>query len=66
MKAGGAGRAGEMIAEPDDGAIGERLARHEATGRPLGELPFLERLTALLGRDLIPKKPGRKAKQKAK
>ena len=57
---------GEWVAESDDAAMGERLRRHEATGRPLGELPFLERLCALLGRDLIPEEPGRRPKRRAK
>jgi putative transposase len=57
---------GQWLAEPDEGAIGERLAGHQAIGRPLGELPFLGCLTSLFSRDLIPTKPGRKPKQKAK
>jgi hypothetical protein len=32
----------------------------EAAARPPGERPLLERLTALLGRELDPEKPGRK------
>ena len=42
----------------DDGLF----LRHERTGRPLGDEGFVQRLSKLLGRDLVPKKPGRKAK----
>ena len=34
------------------------MRRLENTGRPLGDRAFLERLGGLLGRDLLPKKPG--------
>jgi len=30
----------------------------ENTGRPLGDRAFIERLGSVLGRDLVPKKPG--------
>jgi len=40
-------------------AIGRILHRHEGTGRPLGERPFVQRIAQLLGRDLTPRRPGR-------
>ena len=39
------------------------MRRHEATGRPLGDRAFVQSLSALLGRDLLPKKPGPKPKE---
>ena len=42
----------------------ERLRRHERTGRPLGSERFVEKVSDLLGRDLVPKKPGPKPKAK--
>ncbi len=38
--------------------------RHERTGRPLGNKAFVQRVSKLLGQDLMPKKPGRKRKEK--
>jgi putative transposase len=43
--------------------IGEVLRRHESTGRPLGDRPFLERLGQQLGRNLLPQKRGPKPKE---
>jgi hypothetical protein len=40
----------------------ERMRRGETTGRPLGDAGFVRRVGTLLGGDLVPKKPGRKAK----
>ena len=54
---------GEYLTGPDEAALGPRLRRHENTGRPLGEKPFLERLGALLGRNLLPSKGGRPRKE---
>ncbi len=34
--------------------------RHARTGRPLGDEGFVQQVSKLIGRDLIPKKPGRK------
>lgn len=48
-------------AEPD---LGQRRRHHQNTGRPLGERSFVERLGALLGRDLLRKKPGPKPKNR--
>jgi putative transposase len=36
------------------------IERHERTGRPWGDLAFLDRLEALTGRTLKPQRPGRK------
>ena len=40
------------------------MRQRENTGRPLGDEPFVKRLGQLLGRDLLPKKRGPKAKRK--
>ena len=48
-----------------DQFIGE-LHRTARTGRPLGELGFVEKLEAILGRRLKPHKPGRKPKSSDK
>ena len=50
-----------FITGSSDGDEGLFL-RHERTGRPLGDERFVQSLSKLLGRDLMPKKPGRKAK----
>ena len=50
-----------FITGSSDGDEGLFL-RHERTGRPLGDERFVQRLSKLLERDLMPKKPGRKAK----
>jgi REP-associated tyrosine transposase len=39
--------------------LGAALQRHERTGRPLGDKSFVQKLSHLLGRDLLPGKPGR-------
>jgi len=54
----------EHLRNPDDAELGKRLRRHEGTGRPLGDRPFLTRLSAMLGRELVPKKPGPTPKRK--
>ena len=54
---------GEYLTDGDDPQLGPRLRRHENTGRPLGERTFVERLSRLLERDLLPKKPGPKPKE---
>ena len=41
----------------------ERLRLHERTGRPLGSRQFVKRVGQIVGRDLIPKKAGRKPKE---
>jgi putative transposase len=44
----------------------EMLRRHTRTGRPLGEIGFIERLEEFLGRLLRPGKRGRKPKAEEK
>jgi putative transposase len=61
--AGGTRSWGEQLAEVDEDEVASRLRRHESTGRPLGDRPFLERLGALLGRPLLPCKGGRPRKK---
>jgi len=43
-----------------------RLERHARSGRPLGDVQFLEHAERISGRCLRPGKPGPKAKQKAR
>jgi putative transposase len=40
----------------------DSIRRHERTGRPLGNKSFVSQLERILGRELAPKKPGRKPK----
>jgi len=42
----------------------EGLRRHERTGRPLGSEEFVTDVEGCLGRELRPKRPGRKRKGK--
>ena len=44
--------------------LADRMRRLANTGRPLGDQGFLKKLSASLGRQLIPKKPARKTKQR--
>jgi putative transposase len=53
---------GEYLREEEDGAFAASMRRHERTGRPLGEKPFVRKLERLLGRVLLPKKPARPRK----
>jgi len=46
--------------------LGPRLRRHESTGRPLGDEPFIEKIGALLRRRLLPGRPGPKPPTKNK
>jgi putative transposase len=50
----------EYLAEPTDAELARELSSHESTGRPLGERSFVQRIGDLLGRDLLPGKPGPK------
>jgi len=54
----------EYLAEADEEAFASAMRTRENTGRPLGEKAFLQQIAALLGRDLLPRKPGRKRKGK--
>ena len=46
--------------EPDEAELAVAMRRRENTGRPLGDETFVQRLSVLLGCDLLPKKPGPK------
>ena len=57
----------EYLAQADDRELAAALRSRECTGRPLGDLPFLEKIGRLLRRNLVPKKRGpapKKAKHK--
>ena len=56
----------EYLAQDADKDLVGRLARHESTGRPLGDTAFIKRVGKLLGRDLTIKKGGRPRKHPAK
>ena len=51
----------EYLLEPDEAELAVRMRQLENTGRPLGDRGFVERLSRVLGRDLVPKRPGPKA-----
>ena len=53
---------GEYLAGSDAPVIGQQLRRHENTGRPLGDKPFLSQLSDRLARNLLPGTPGRPKK----
>ena len=58
---------GEYLRNREDAEMAEMAAEmrnRERTGRPLGDEGFLKRIGEVLGRDLIPKKAGRKPKPK--
>ncbi len=54
-----------LLAPEDDGEEFRALRRAESIGRPLGDDGFLDRLEALAGRPLKPRKPGPKPKTSA-
>ena len=53
---------GEYLLDRDEAELTMRMRRRENTGRPLGDESFVAKLSVQLGRDLRPKKPGRKPK----
>jgi putative transposase len=55
---------GEYLQERDESELPERMQSRESTGRPLGDEGFVKTVGKLLGRDLLPKRPGRKPKPK--
>ena len=58
-----------FLSEPIAEGAGQKLQRHERTGRPLGDESFLAKLAkleGLLNRVLKPRKAGRKPKRRAK
>jgi REP-associated tyrosine transposase len=42
----------------------DKIRKHGRTGRPLGNTSFVWRLERMLGRDLAPRKPGRRPKKR--
>ena len=50
----------EYLLEPDEADLAVAMRQRENTGRPLGDESFVKRVGALLRRDLLPKKRGRK------
>jgi putative transposase len=54
----------QYLARPDEKLLVAGMHRCESTGRPLGEKPFLQRLSKALGLALVPKSPGRPRKDK--
>jgi putative transposase len=54
---------GQYLAETAGEDTGKPLRRHESTGRPLGDRNFVEQVSAAIGRDSVPRKPGRKPKK---
>jgi putative transposase len=55
---------GEYLMQNDGRDVAPAMRRHESTGRPLGDKSFVERVSTLLGRDLLPKKRGPKLKER--
>ena len=53
----------EYLREAENEEFAGRLRRHQCTGRPFGGPGLLEKIQQLFGRDLKPKKPGRKPKK---
>jgi len=41
-------------------ALFDEVRKHERTGRPLGGEDFILKMSAVIGRDLVKKKPGPK------
>ncbi len=54
---------GEYLMQNDGRDVAVAMRQHESTGRPMGDRSFVERMSNLLGRDLLPKKPGPKRKE---
>ena len=52
----------EYLLDHDDADLAAKMRRGENTGRLLGNEGFVKIVGKLLGRDLLPKRPGRKAK----
>ena len=50
----------EHLLEPEQAELAAAMRQRENTGRPLGDKGFVQRLGALLDRDLLPKKRGPK------
>jgi len=56
----------EHLRQPDEEGLAKVMQLHENTGRPLGDKPFVRRLEKLLGRPLLPGRPGRPRKAEKK
>jgi putative transposase len=54
---------GEYLMADDGRDVAAAMRRHESTGRPMGDNSFVEKMSRLLGRDLLPKKPGPKRRE---
>ncbi len=55
---------GEYLQGDADDALSAVMRLHESTGRPMGSVPFVKTLEALVGRNLLPGKPGRPRKMR--
>ena len=49
----------QHLRQPDEENLARRVRRHESTGRPLGDKPFVRRLEQLLGRRPLRGRPAR-------
>jgi len=54
----------QYLARADGEATGGQLRCDESTRRPLGDPRSVEKISALLGRDLLPRKPRREPKER--
>jgi len=54
---------GNFLAETISSEELKDIRKHKQTGRPLGDMSFVSNLKHLLGRELRPRKPGRKPKK---
>lgn len=50
----------EFLKEGEEEIFAEKLRLHSRTGRPLGSAEFITRLEILMGRSLVPQRPGPK------
>jgi len=50
----------DFAIEEDDPDLVSEFGKRERTGRPLGDVEFVKRIGRMLGRDLLPRKRGRK------
>ena len=57
---------GQYLRQNDGRDVAAAMRRHEATGRPLGDVEFLKKVGRLLGRNILPKKRGPAPKKKPK
>jgi putative transposase len=56
----------EHLRKRDEKDFGAMMRLHETTGRPLGGKSFVKKLESLLGRTLLPCRPGRPKKTREK